>query len=454
MGWPIRGADSGYPDTGVNELALEMDRGNTGRQMYRLIEELYPICRSITGDGVRQTLAVLKEHIPLQTREVPTGTQVFDWVVPKEWNIRGAYLADRSGNRIVDFKDNNLHVLNYSVPARKRVALEELRPHLFTSAEHPDWVPYRTSYYQENWGFCMTHRQYMALKDEEYEVNIDSTLQDGAMTLGELVVPGESSEEILVSTHTCHPSLCNDNLSGIALCTFLAKQLMGTRPRYTYRFLFIPGTIGSITWLALNEDKLANISMGIVVTLVGDSGGFVYKKTRTGDSLLDAAVLHTLKHSGASYSVREFIPYGYDERQYSSPGINLDVGCLTRTPFGEFPQYHTSADNLDFVKPDKLAEALSVYQRVFHVLENNRCYRNLNPKCEPQLGRRGLYNTTGGTNERQLNQMAILWALNYSDERHSLLQIADKAGLPFEDVRFAADRLLQCNLLEEVGQAV
>jgi aminopeptidase-like protein len=376
---------------------------------------------------------------------------VFDWVVPKEWNIRGAYLANSRGEKIVDFEDSNLHVLNYSVPVHKRVSLQELKQHLFTSEEHPDWTPYRTSYYRENWGFCMPHSRYLALEDGEYEVRIDSTLEDGAMTLGELVIPGSSTEEILVSTHTCHPSLCNDNLSGIALCTFLAKQLMKTRPRYTYRFLFIPGTIGSITWLALNEDKLANIRMGIVVTLVGDSSGFVYKKTRNGDSLFDTAVLHTLKHSVAGYSVRDFIPYGYDERQYSSPGINLQVGCLTRTPFGEFPEYHTSADNLEFVKPDKLAEALSVYQRVFHVLENNGTYRNLNPKCEPQLGRRGLYENTGGTNERQIDQMAVLWVLNYSDEKHSLLEIAEKSGLPFQDLRFAADRLLQCGLLEQVA---
>lgn len=428
-----------------------MQNSATGNEMYRLVEELYPICRSITGDGVRQTLETVKRHIPLQTYEVPTGTKVFDWVVPKEWNIRGAYLANSRGKKIVDFKDSNLHVLNYSVPVHKRVSLQELKQHIFTSEEHPDCIPYRTSYYRENWGFCMTHSRYQVLEEGEYEVLIDSTLEDGAMTLGELVIPGKSTEEILVSTHTCHPSLCNDNLSGIALCTFLAKHLMDTRPRYTYRFLFIPGTIGSITWLALNEDKLANISMGIVVTLVGDSSAFVYKKTRNGDSLLDRAVLHTLKHSVAAYSVRDFIPYGYDERQYSSPGINLQVGCLTRTPFGEFPEYHTSADNLDFVKPDKLGEALSVYQRVLHVLENNRTYRNLKPMCEPQLGRRGLYENTGGSNERQINQMAVLWVLNYSDEQHSLLEIAEKAGLPFEDIRCAADRLLQCGLLEEVA---
>jgi aminopeptidase-like protein len=296
----------------------------------------------------------------------------------------------------------------------------------------------------------MAHSRYLALEDGVYDVYIDSSLEDGAMTLGELVIPGKTSEEILISTHICHPSLCNDNLSGIALCTFLAKHLIESPPRYTYRFLFIPGTIGSIAWLALNEDKLARIKTGIVVTLVGDSGGFTYKKTRSGDTELDAAVVHALTHSVDTFSVREFIPYGYDERQYSSPGINLQVGCLTRTPFGEFPQYHTSADNLEFVKPDQIAEALSVYQRILYILENNNTYRNMNPRCEPQLGRRGLYENTGGSNERQPNQMAILWVLNYSDERHSLLDIAEKAGLPFEDIRFAADRLIKCKLLEEV----
>lgn len=428
--------------------------GSIGGEMYRLIEQLYPICRSITGDGVRATLDIVKQHIPLDVREVRSGTQVFDWIVPKEWNIRGAYIKDSKGRTVVDFNDSNLHVLNYSTPVRKTVSLDELKQHLFTSEEHPDWVPYRTSYYRENWGFCMAHSRYLDLEDGDYQVSIDATLENGSMTLGELVIKGQSSEEILVSTHTCHPSLCNDNLSGIALCTFLAKQLMDSRPRYTYRFLFIPGTIGSITWLALNEDKLVNIKTGIVVTLVGDSSPFTYKKTRSGDTELDAAVLHALEHSVDSYDVRQFIPYGYDERQYSSPGINLQVGCLTRKPFGEFPQYHTSADNLDFIKPDKLAEAFVVYQRVFAILEGNRTYRNLNPKCEPQLGRRGLYENTGGENERQLNQMAILWVLNYSDEKHSLLQIAEKSGLPFEDIRFAADMLLKCDLLEEVAQVV
>ena len=451
MGLPLCGADSGDFDILMSGSVRMVDNSSIGIDMYRLIEELYPICRSITGDGLRKTLDIIKKHIPLETHEIPSGTKVFDWVVPKEWNIRCAYIKNSKGEKIVDFEDSNLHVLNYSTPVRKRVSLDELKQHVFTNEEHPEWIPYRTSYYKENWGFCMAHSRYLALEDDDYEVTIDASLEDGSMTLGELVIRGETNEEILVSTHTCHPSLCNDNLSGIALCTFLAKQLSKSQPRFTYRFLFIPGTIGSIAWLALNEDKLVNIKTGLVVTLVGDSGGFTYKKTRGGDSELDAAVLHILAHSVDAYSVREFIPYGYDERQYSSPGINLQVGCLTRTPFGEFPQYHTSADNLEFVKPRQLGEALTVYQQILHVLESNRTYRNTNPKCEPQLGRRGLYENTGGSNERQLNQMAILWVLNYSDGKYSLLQIAEKARLPFEDIRFAADMLLKCKLLEEVA---
>ena len=335
MGLPLCGADPGGHSNRMSGAAHPQDHSSIGGEMYRLIEELYPICRSITGNGVRETLAIVQRHIPIDICEVPSGTKVFDWVVPKEWNIRGACIKNNKGEKVVDFEDSNLHVLGYSMPGHKMLSLDELKAHIFTNEDRPDWIPYRTSYYQENWGFCMSHSRYLALEEGDYEVNIDSSLQDGSMTLGELVIAGETSDEILISTHTCHPSLCNDNLSGIALCTFLAKKLMVSRPHYTYRFLFVPGTIGSITWLALNEDKLTNIKMGIVVTLVGDSSDFTYKKTRSGDSELDAVVVHTLKHSVEAYNVRDFIPYGYDERQYSSPGINLQVGCLTRTPFGE-----------------------------------------------------------------------------------------------------------------------
>jgi len=433
----------------MNDTArVEIDQ--LGAEMYRLIEELFPICRSITGDGVRQTLAILGRYIPLRIVEVPSGTAVFDWTVPYEWNIRDAYIKAASGDRVVDFRRSNLHVLNYSVPVNRRMTLAELRPHLFTLPEYPDWVPYRTSYYNENWGFCLSHNQLMRLEEGEYEVVIDSTLAPGHLTYGELLIPGMSVDEVLISCHVCHPSLGNDNLSGIALTTLLARSLAqrATR-RYSYRFLLIPGTIGSITWLARNEDRAKNIKHGLVVVCVGDGGSFTYKRSRCGDAEIDRAVSHVLAHCGRRFEVIDFYPYGYDERQYCSPGFNLPVGSLSRSTHGSYPEYHTSADNLELVQPQYLAESMKVYTNVINVLEENRRYRNLNPRCEPQLGRRGLYRTLGASGVRKSDEMAVFWTLNLSDGDHSLLDIAERARTPFQDVRNAADTLLECGLLAE-----
>jgi aminopeptidase-like protein len=325
-----------------------------GVRMHRLISELYPICRSITGNGVRQTLASVKKIIPLDVHEIPSGTKVFDWVVPKEWNIGEAYIRDSKGKKIIDFEDSNLHVLNYSVPVKKKIALKELKEHLFSMPDRPDWIPYRTSYYDENWGFCIEHNKLKDLKDEEYEVLIDSSLEDGHLTYGEYYIQGHSKDEVLISTHICHPSLCNDNLSGIAIATFLAMYLSKCSLNYSYRFLFIPGTIGSITWLSLNEKKVSNIKHGLTTTCLGDSGSFTYKKSRRGDTEIDRAVELVLRVSGKDFKIKDFSPWGYDERQYCSPGFDLPVGCLMRTAHGEFAEYHTSADNLEFVEPDYL----------------------------------------------------------------------------------------------------
>ncbi|MEO6191906.1 MAG: DUF4910 domain-containing protein, partial [Thermoanaerobaculia bacterium] len=392
--------------------------------MLRLIADAYPICRSITGDGVRRTLAMIRERIPLEIREVPTGTPVFDWTVPREWNIRDAWIKDPSGRKVVDFQECNLHVLNYSVPVHEKLPLAELRKRLFTLPDQPDLIPYRTSYYKETWGFCLRHRTLEELPAEgEYEVFVDSTLADGALTYGECLLPGDSEREVLLSTHICHPSLCNDNLSGIAVMTELARELQARpRQRYSYRFLFIPGTIGSITWLALNEVK---IDHGLVAANLGDPGAFHYKKSRRGNTEIDRAVLAVLKGSGESFEVEEFVPFGYDERQYCSPGFNLAVGSLTRTPYGRYPEYHTSADNLDFVKPEALEGSLRTYLAVIDVIEGNRRYLNLNPKCEPQLGRRGLYRTIGGDESGRSRELALLWVLNLSDGENSLLDIAE-----------------------------
>jgi aminopeptidase-like protein len=430
----------------IAHLLAALDPGALGPEIHALVRDLYPICRSITGDGFRQTLARLNEQIPLQVREIPSGTKVFDWTVPREWNIRDAYVKNSSGERVIDFRRHNLHVVNYSVPVRRKMWLAELRPHLHTLPEQPDLIPYRTTYYQEDWGFCLPHRQLERMPEDEYEVCIDSTLRDGHLTYGECLLAGATAEEVLVSCHACHPSLCNDNLSGVAVAAFLAKHLAQVPLRYSYRFLFIPGTIGSIAWLSLNEDRARAIRHGLVLTCIGDRGNFTYKRSRRGNAEVDRAVDHILKHSGRDYATVEFSPYGYDERQYCSPGFNLAVGCLMRSPHGQFPEYHTSADDLDFVEPAALANSLATILSVFDVLEHNHTYISLNPKCEPQLGKRGLYSVLGGTNIKQL-EMAMLWVLNLSDGSSSLLDIAERSGLPFAMIGAAADLLLRHDLL-------
>jgi aminopeptidase-like protein len=424
--------------------------GAAGREMYDLVADLYPICRSITGDGVRQTLRTLGRHIPLTVFEVPTGTQVFDWTIPREWNITDAYIKNSRGERIVDFDRCNLHVLNYSVPVHATMPLAELRPHLSSIPEHPTWIPYRTSYYKEAWGFCVSHEQLLALEEDHYEVCIDSSLTDGQLTYGECYLPGATTDEILISCHICHPSLCNDNLSGVSVATFLAGELAKRPRRYSYRFLFIPGTIGAIAWLARNQAAASRVKHGLVLTCVGDAGGFHYKKSRRGDADIDRAMAHVLRQGQTPHDILDFSPYGYDERQFCSPGFNLPVGCLMRSVWGEFPQYHTSADDLSFVQPAALAESLRVCLAAMDLLEHNRVYRNTNPCCEPALGRRGLYRTTGGEGIGNEN-LARLWVLNLSDGDHTLLDIAERSGMSFTLIRDAATELADHGLLVEAG---
>jgi aminopeptidase-like protein len=422
-----------------------------GDRLYGFAAGMYPICRSITGDGIRQTLARIADRVPLTMVEVPTGTAVFDWTIPKEWNIQDAYVKRSDGKKVVDFGQSNLHVLNYSVPVHATMALDDLKPHLFTLPEYPDQIPYRTSYYQENWGFCLSHDQMLALEDGQYEVCIHSTLADGHLTYGECYFPGSSNDEVLFSCHTCHPSLANDNLSGVSVVTHLAELLSGRNLHYSYRFLFIPGTIGAITWLAQNRAAANRIKHGLVLTCVGDAGGFHYKKSRRGNAAIDRAAAHVLRHCGESSELLEFSPYGYDERQYCSPGFNLPVGCLMRSVWGTFPEYHTSADNLDFIRPDKLAGALRVCAATIDVLENDRRYCSRNPYCEPQLGRRNLYR--GGGEAASMEMSARLWVLNLSDGDHSLLDIAERSDIPFAWVRDAADLLYEHGLLSVVPSA-
>ncbi|WP_336209668.1 DUF4910 domain-containing protein [Nonomuraea sp. LPB2021202275-12-8] len=420
----------------------------TGEEMHALVERLYPLCRSITGDGVRRTLEIVGEHVPLDVHEVPTGTQVLDWTVPKEWNIRDAYIKDPSGARVVDFQRSNLHVVGYSVPVSATMTLQELRPHLHTLPEQPDLVPYRTAYYAETWGFCLSRRVLDGLGEGPYEVVIDSTLADGHLTYAEHVVRGQTDQEVIISCHVCHPSLANDNLAGIAVATALASRLES--PRLTYRFLFAPGTIGAITWLARNRDRVGRIVAGLTLACAGDRGALTYKRSRRGDTGIDRVMAHVL--ADRPHTILDFSPYGYDERQFCSPGFDLPFGSLTRTPYAGYPEYHTSGDDPGFVSPQALAGTLEALEEAVSVLERDGRYANLSPYGEPQLGRRGLYGSLGGRSDTKQAQMAMLWVLNLSDGCHSLLDVAERSGLSFRAVAEAAAALDSAGLLKRVGE--
>lgn len=418
-----------------------------GDELMALIARLYPLPRSLTGPGVRATLAILSETIPLALSEVPSGTPVFDWEVPKEWTIRDAYIKDASGRRVVDYREHNLHVVGYSVPVNATLDLEELRPHLHSLPDRPDWIPYRTTYWKETWGFCLSHRTLESLKPGRYEVVIDSSLTDGALTYAECVLPGATTDEVLLFTHTCHPSLCNDNCSGMALATLVARTLAQRPRRYTYRFVFAPGTIGSLTWLSRNEDTVARVRYGLVLTGFGDPGPFTYKRSRRGNAPIDCIVEYLLQRTAdPKADIVDFSPYGYDERQFCSPGFNLPMGRLSRTPYGCYPQYHTSADNLTFISKDQLADAYALLLRIVDVVEADRKLVNTCPKGEPRLGKRGLFRSTGGTGVSN-HEEAMLWLLNQSDGTHSLLDIAARSGLDFTLIKSSADNLIACGLL-------
>ena len=419
----------------------------SGDEMYDFVRELYPICRSISGDGVRATLDRIGQDIPLIIHEVASGTEVFDWTIPKEWNIREAWIKDSSGNKIVDFANHNLHVVSYSVPVRDRLTLSALKDHLFSLPDKPNSIPYRTSYYNESWGFCVAHRQLEALEDGEYEVYIDSTLSDGFLTYGECLIKGDVEDEFMLSAHICHPSLANDNLSGNALLVRLGAALESIGTRYSYRLIFAPGTIGSIAWLASNKERASRIRHGLIVSCVGDDGGPTYKRSRRGDADIDRAVAQVFSDIAPAGEIEDFSPYGYDERQYCSPGFNLPVGLLERSKYGAFPEYHTSDDNLDFVNPVNLEFSYDMVARIIDVIETNWTPVSTSPFCEPQLGKRGLYEAMGGDNQRVERQMAMLWVLNLACGEHSLLDMAERSGVRYSLIREISDLLVNNGLL-------
>ncbi len=429
--------------------SLESNAPGTGEEMYSLARRLFPICRSLTGDGVRETLSILREIIPIETHEVPSGTQAFDWEIPPEWNIRDAYIKDDTGKRVVDFAESNLHVVGYSIPFEGRLSLQELNEHLYSLPEQPDLIPYITSYYSPRWGFCLTHRQRETLAEGTYEVCVDSTLEPGSLTYADLLIKGSSDRQILISTYVCHPSMANNELSGPIVATFLARQLLELKNlRYSYRFVFAPETIGSIVYLSKHLEELREkVIAGYVVTCAGDPGPFSYLQTPNGDSLVDKVTKHVLENSGEEYMLYDFLTRGSDERQYCSPGVNLPIGSLMRTKYGEYP-YHTSGDNLSFVTAGGLAGSLALYGRCLETIEQNATYR-VTVCGEPQLSKRGLYPTLS-TKESGKLVRRMMNLLAFSDGSRDLLSVAERIGEPVWELFPIVDRMLEHDLLERV----
>ena len=438
-----------------------------------ILNRLFLICRSITGNGVRESLGIIKEYIPeLSIQEFPTGKQVFDWTIPKEWNIRDAYVKDEAGNRIIDFKKCNVHVMSYSIPVDSRMSFEELNSHLYTLPKLPEAIPYRTSYYKENWGFCLSHNQYLQLdKTIQYEVKIDSSLTNGYLTLGDLILKGKTEEEILISTYCCHPSLANDNLSGVVLFTLLYNELKKLDLKYTYRFVILPETIGAITYLAQNQEAMKKVIGGFVLTTLGGPGKFGYKETFLGNHLIDRAVRLTFRDFEIDYIAYPFVPDGSDERQYSSPGFRIPVSTISKDKYYEYDYYHTSLDNLDFVKSEYLIQSLELYLSAIGKIEKNETYVNLNPNGELQLGKRGLYPETGGAINQRVSETvgvangdstvsltfkssykdeldSILWFLFLADGTKDLISISEKTGIPVEQLAEIAEKFKLAGLIK------
>ena len=427
-----------------------MDKGQV---MYDLAKQLFPICRSITGNGFRESLKILKEIVPdIQTHEVPSGTEVFDWTVPQEWNIYDAYIETLEGKRVIDFKECNLHILGYSTPIDKVIGREELLEHVYTQPEQPDWIPYVTSYYKERWGFCMSENQKQAMKDEQYHVVIKSTLAPGSLTYGDLVIPGETEEEILFSTYLCHPSMANNELSGPVVQTELIKYVKSLKNRrYSYRFVFIPETIGSITYCSRNLDVLKqNTRAGFVLSCVGDDLDYSITESRYADTLAEKKKKNVLKYHYPEYKIYSFLKRGSDEREYCAPGIDLPVCGVCRTKYGVYPEYHTSADNMDFISPEGLNGAYQLMVKVINALEYNYHYKVL-CKGEPQLGKRGLYPTISQKGSYD-SVLAMKDLLAYSDGRNDLIGISEIINQPVDVLIPIINKMMDNNLLEALEQ--
>lgn len=421
---------------------------DVGKKMYKLIEKLYPICRSITGNGIRETLNIISQYIPIAIYEVATGTKVFDWTVPKEWDIKDAYIMDKNGNKIIDFKKNNLHIMGYSVPVNKTVGLSELQKHLYSLPEQPEAIPYVTSYYNENWGFCIAHKDREKLKKGRYRIFIDSELKNGFLTYGELIIAGESKKEVFLSTYTCHPSMANNELSGPAVTTFLAKWIMNRPRRYTYRIIFIPETIGSITYISKNLKSMKqNIIAGFNITCVGDERTYSYLPTRAGNTYTDRVALNILSFKSPDFIKWSYLDRGSDERQYNAPGVDLPVVSVMRSKYASYPEYHTSLDNLELVRPRGLSGSYEVLRECLNLLENNRRFK-IKCICEPQLGKRGLYPAIS-TKSSGNYARAMMNFIAYADGARDLIEISNIINIPVWEIYPIIEKLKEHDLLEE-----
>lgn len=422
-------------------------------EIEKYFDRLWPINRSLTGNGNRETFKILSEIIDIEITEVPSGTQCFDWNVPPEWNAKTAWIKDSKGNIIVDFTINNLHLLGYSEPVSQKMKYDELRPFIYTLPDQPDLIPYLTSYYKRRWGFCMSHNQFNGLdKEETYEVYIDSSLDDnGSMTVGEAIIKGETDQEILFSTYICHPSLANNELSGPLVSAFLYRKLKEIKNlKYTYRFVFVPETIGSIYLLSTKGEHFRNkLTAGFVITCIGDPGNFTYKKSRQGNSLPDRVAEIILKQTEKDYTIIDFFPSGSDERQYCSPGFNLPVGSLMRTMYGVYPEYHTSADNKDCISFEAMEKSVEKYLDMIELIEKNEKYINTLPYCEPQLGKRGLYPTLGSQKNKEHFITSMMWLLNLSDGSNDLIDISERSKIDIKELIPVVDKLIEVGIIEK-----
>jgi aminopeptidase-like protein len=420
-----------------------------GLEMWSLVEKLFPINRSITGNGVRQTLKILSEQIPLKIQEVPTGTKVFDWTIPQEWNLRDAYIIDPQGNKIADFKKCNLHVVGYSVPIDRTLTLDELQEHLYSLPDQPDAIPYITSYYKERWGFCIAHNERLKLKEGKYHVFIDSELKDGYLTYGEFILPGEINKEVFLSTYVCHPSMANNELSGPVVAAFIGKWLASQPRRYTYRIIFIPETIGSITYLSRHLQELKqNMIVGFNISCVGDERAYSYVASRYENTFADKVASNVLSFKHPDFIKYSFLDRGSDERQYCSPGVDLPLVTLSRSKYGTYPEYHTSLDNLDFVTATGLRGGYELIKDCINIIENNRTYRVI---CygEPQLGRRGLYPNLS-TKKSNVSVKTMMDFIAYADGTNDMIDISNIIGKLVMEIVPIAERLLEAGLVEEI----